>query len=146
MLCMICINFLSSNKQIMKSWWIMSALTTFFLTRLAFYISTFSVITEYIFALKPTNSSIIFPFNSSFVLPIIFLFLISVEWIFFLTPKKIKQMFISTEVFVHVICLNLIREGICINFSIDVIVVEIIHQRFRKIQDRKSHIDWSVQH
>ena len=146
MLYMICINFLSSNKQITKSWCIMSTLTTLFLTPLAIYISSFSVINEYIFARKLTNSSIIFPFNLSFILSIIFSFVIIVEWIFFLTPQKIKQMFIRTEVFIHVFCLNLMREGICINFLIDVIILEIIHQRFRKIQDRKSHIDWSVQH
>ena len=128
-------------------------LTTFFFTSFAFFIPSFFVFNEYIFAIKPTNSSIIFPFNSSFILPITFFGFIIIEWTFFLVPRKIEQLLISIKVFVHVNCLNLIHERICIGkqqrqvwiLSLDVTVVEIIHRRFRKIQDGESHIDRSVQ-
>ena len=53
----------------------MSFLTKFFSTPFTFFISSFLVYTEYIFAHKSTNSAIISPYNLAFILPIIFLFL-----------------------------------------------------------------------
>ena len=57
------------------------------------------------------------------------------------------------KVFAYIIRLNLVCEGICIDkqqsrvwvHSLGVTVVKIMHQRFQKIQDGKSHIDRLVQ-
>ena len=66
-------NILSSKKQL-----IVLITNVFFdyvfLHSLCLLLSFFFVFNEYIFALKPTNSSIISLFNSSFILPITFLF------------------------------------------------------------------------
>ena len=86
--CMVCIDFLSSNKQSTLSWWLMYFLTTFFFTLFTFFISYFFVFNEYIFVLKSTNSSIISPFNLSFILLITFLFSSLQNGLSFLYPEN----------------------------------------------------------
>ena len=66
--------------------------------------------------LRPQTDKLFYNFLVQLVLHFadyFFVFTI-VEWTFFLVPGKIEKMLISLKVFLHVSCLNLVREGICI--------------------------------
>ena len=104
------------------------------------------------FALRPTNSSIISPFNTSFILPITFFYHYRMG---FLSRTQKNQINAYQHRNLHTrlsIWIWYVRESVSVNTSVEsldtfvwCIIVEIIHQRLRKIQDGKSHIDWSAQ-
>ena len=127
-------------------------LYAFFFTPFAFFISSFFVFTEYIFALKPTNSSIIFPFNSSSFYQLLFCFHhhrmdflshTQKNWTNTYQQKGLRTCY-SFELDTWGICISKKQRWVWV-LSLDVTVVEIIHHRLQKIQGCESDRDRSIQ-